>query len=111
MPVTEIALIITSLGGFGGFAALITSVRQRHTNAKLEATQATIKREVKNNHSTNLRDDIDAIKSSVTDLSRSTQTSFAELRGDIQDERRERRMDEEAHRETHAALWKAITQP
>lgn len=115
MTVTEIALLVSSAGGIGGIAALISALKNRKDSKQ-------IIEEVSNSHGTNLRDDVDRIMKGVDDLTETTRQSFRrmdhqfgemradvqDVRDDVQDERAERRMDEQTNRDEHKKIWEEI---
>lgn len=83
LPDDMIGLIAVLIIVVGGWVPVWLSHRG---NKRLRNSVDEVQNQVQNNHSTNLRDDIDAIHVSVRGVSR----DVAQLRGELRDERTDR---------------------
>lgn len=93
MTITEVALLISSAGGVGGVAALISAVKNQKQSKEIVRQNKQINEQVTNDHDTNLRDDLDKVKAGVASINRKLDHVTGELHERIQAEGDERRMD------------------
>lgn len=93
MTVTEIALLISSAGGIGGVAALVSAVKNQKQSKEIVRQNRAINEQVSNSHGTNLRDDLDKVNAGVVSINRKLDHVTGELHERIQAEGDERRMD------------------
>lgn len=119
MALEGVALVVTAfgalVGGTGGLSALVGVLRQGKTNqqitanqVRLQKDQSIIKDQVKNDHPSNLRDDIDGLHEKIGELADSTREGFGDIRSELRADREKNRADEENHRSVHKALWHKI---
>jgi len=135
LPVEVQVAILTGLFGIvtsiiSAIVVILTTQRtnkheeetKRHLREQGKAIQS-VKEQTNNNHGTNLRDDMDAIRDSIKDLKTGLKTDIGDVRGDISEMKTDindlRRQTSQVHdgvnnvnrssMEEHKRIWEHLT--